>query len=298
MSHPKFLERIHAGEILVADGATGTNLLARGLPRGVVAETWLFERPDAILQLHLDFLQAGADILLTNTFGASPLRLEAGEVGRGVVEVNQRAVDVARQAAAALERQVYIGGSLGPCGKLLKPYGALGEDELYASDLAQVEALAAAGVDFLVIETQFDLKEAALALKAVKTAAPGVPVVCSFSYDRGTRTMMGVSPAKMAAQLSELGPDLLGINCGKGLDDNLKALQELRQATTLPIWFKPNAGLPKVDKEGNTYYDLTPPEMGALAPQWVAEGAAVVGGCCGTSPEHLAAIAAAVKKGE
>ncbi len=296
MSKPSFLDRIRAGEILVADGATGTNLLARGLPRGVVSETWLFERPDAILGLHSDFLQAGADILLTNTFGASPLRLEASQVGQDVGAVNKRAVELARQAALSVNRPVYVAGSIGPCGKLLKPYGPMEAGEVYTSFLAQVQALADAGVDILVVETQFDIQEAALALKAAQAAAAQIPLVCSFSYDRGVRSMMGVSPAKMAAQLCDLGPDLLGINCGRSLEDNLNALQELRKATDLPLWFKPNAGLPKVDKQGSTYYDLSPQEMGALALQWVAQGAAVIGGCCGTSPDHLAAIAAAVKK--
>lgn len=294
MTTKTFLQRVRDGEILVSDGATGTNLLARGLPRGTVAEAWLFEKPDAIIQLHKDFLAAGADILLTNTFGASPLRLEAVDLPQSVNEVNQRAVLLARQSTEIVERQVYVGGSIGPCGQLMKPYGLLNEDQVFQSFLEQSRELVAAEVDFIILETQFDLKEATLAVKAVREISAKIPLVCSFSYDRGVHTMMGVTATKMAKAFEGLRVDVMGINCGHSLDHNLQALKELRAATDLPIWFKPNAGLPKVDPQGNTYYDLSPQEMGARVTEWLQAGAAIVGGCCGTTPEHLAEIAKAV----
>ncbi|MBN2547984.1 MAG: homocysteine S-methyltransferase family protein [Anaerolineales bacterium] len=303
MSEFPFLVRLGKGDILVADGATGTNLQQRGLKHGTPAEAWLFEKPEQIIDLHMDFLQAGADILLTCTFGASPLRLEAGGMGGQVLEVNLRAVELARQAIAHWRqdeppggREVYVAGSIGPSGGLLKPYGVLNEEDVYASFTEQAGALSQAGVDLLVIETQFDLAEASLALNAAR-AASDLPVVVSFSYDRGTRTMMGVNPVKMAAEFTSLGADVLGINCGRSLDDNLKALQELHGVTSLPIWFKPNAGLPRSDSQGNSIYDLSPEQMGAGVPEWLDAGARVVGGCCGTSPEHLAQIARMAKAG-
>ena len=295
MTIKTFLQRVQAGEILVSDGATGTNLLARGLPRGTVAEAWLFEKPDAILQLHKDFLAAGADILLTNTFGASSLRLEAVDLAQSVKMVNQRAVLLARQATEIVERQVYVGGSIGPCGQLMKPYGPLNEDQVFQSFLEQARELVVAEVDFLILETHFDLKEATLAVKAVREISADIPLVCSFSYDRGVHTMMGVTAAKMVKAFEGLRVDVMGINCGHSLDHNLQALKELRAATDLPIWFKPNAGLPKVDPQGNTYYDLSPQEMGARVSEWLQAGAAIVGGCCGTTPEHLTEIAKAVQ---
>jgi 5-methyltetrahydrofolate--homocysteine methyltransferase len=295
MSSRSFLQRIQAGDILVSDGAIGTNLLARGLPRGLAAEAWLFEQPDSIQRLHQDFVEAGADILLTNTFGASPLRLASANLAQSVKMVNQRAVYLARQAAESANRQVFIAGSIGPSGQLLKPFGPLSEDQVFESIQEQASELVASDVDLVVIETQFDLNEATLAVKAVRAASGDIPLVCSFSYDRGVRTMMGVSAAKMAQTLSELDLDLLGINCGHSLEHNLQALKELRAATELPIWFKPNAGLPKVDSQGSTYYELSPQEMGGHVGEWVQAGAAVVGGCCGTTPQHLAEIAKAVK---
>ncbi len=296
MSSKNFLQKIQSGEILVSDGATGTNLLARGLPRGTVAETWLFEKPDAILELHQDFVKAGADILLTNTFGASPLRLKAGNVAQSVKMVNQRAIYLARQAAEEADHQVFVAGSIGPAGQLLKPLGSLEPDQVYESFLEQAQELVEEKVDLIVIETQFDLKEANLAVKAVRDVSIDIPLVCSFSYDRGVRTMMGVSPAKMAESMANLRVDLLGINCGHSLEHNLQALQELKSASLLPVWFKPNAGLPKVDQHGMTYYSLTPEEMGIEASKWLEAGAAIVGGCCGTTPQHLAQIASAVRK--
>jgi 5-methyltetrahydrofolate--homocysteine methyltransferase len=296
-----FLTQLHSGAVLVADGATGTNLLQRGLPRGVPSEGWSLEHPEQILRLHLDFLQAGADILLTNTFGASPLRLEATDLAGSVEQTNRRAVELARQAveqfaseAAQGPSRTYIAGSLGPSGGLMKPYGALSEAQVFDSYRMQAQVLADSGVDLLVIETQFDLMEASTAIKAVRSVSR-LPLICSFSFDRGVRTMMGVSPAMLPAEIAPLGVDVLGINCGRSLDENFKALHELRHATTLPIWFKPNAGLPSVDAKGNSTYTITPEEMGQLVPGWLEAGAQIVGGCCGTSPAHLRQIARAAK---
>ena len=292
MNTTTFLDSLRAGNKLVADGATGTNLFARGLPQGVTAENWVLDQPEQIIRLHHDFIAAGADLILTSTFGATSLRLAGTSLADRVGEVNRRAVELARQAIG--DAPVWVGGSLGPVGALLKPYGPLEPDAVTAAYAEQAGALTAAGVDLLVIETQFDLGEAKAAIQGVRSVS-SLPLVCSFSYDRGRRTMMGLSPAQAARQVGELGIDVIGINCGRSLDENLQNLSELRQATNLPIWFKPNAGLPQVDAEGNTFYTVTPAEMGALVPAWLQAGAQVVGGCCGTSPEHLAHIARAAK---
>lgn len=290
MHNRTFLERILSGERMIADGATGTNLLQRGLPRGVPAERWVLENPDAVIQLHRDFIAAGAQIILTCTFGANPYRLEENNLGEKTIEINHRAVQLARQAIQ--DRSVWVAGSIGPLGKLLQPYGPITQEEAIAAYAEQAQALANAGVDFLLIETQFDLAEASAAVRGAHSVSR-LPVVVSFSYDRGVRTMMGVNPTQMAAEMAKLSVDMVGINCGRSLAENLTALKELRQATPLPIWFKPNAGLPKLNPDGSSTYDLTPKDMAAQVPEWIAAGASVIGGCCGTSPEHLAAIAKA-----
>lgn len=288
MIQSNFLSRLQKGEILVADGSTGATLYSRGLEHGKPAEAWLFERPEEITRLHQDFINSGSDIILTNTFGGSSILLESAGLAGRAIEVNIRAAELARQAVKGTN--VLVAGSMGPCGQLLKPYGPLEEEKVLDSFTEQAKALAESGVDLLVIETHFDIKEAILAFKGTRSVST-LPVVVSFSYDRGTRSMMGVKPAEMAAEFASLGADVLGVNCGRSLEENLKALQELRQATTLPIWFKPNAGLPKADFIGHSIYKVTPEQMGALTPQWISAGAQVVGGCCGTSPEHLREIA-------
>lgn len=288
----KFLEQLKTGKILVADGATGTNLQARGLPRGVSGEHWVLEKPEEIIRLHTDFIQAGADILLTCTFGASPIRLEDGELAGRAIEVNRRAVELGRQAIG--DRPVLLAGSIGPAGKLLKPFGPLDEETAGHAFAEQAGALSQAGVDLLVVETQFDLNEAQMILRAVRTVTD-LPLVCSFSFDRGTRTMMGVKPSQLEAAMKDLDVSMLGINCGRSLAENLAALKELRASTSLPIWFKPNAGLPEIDSLGNTYYATTPEQMSVQVHDWIEAGAQVVGGCCGTSPEHLRKIASAAR---
>jgi 5-methyltetrahydrofolate--homocysteine methyltransferase len=283
-----FLERLKSGQVFVSDGATGTNLQARGLGLGMPGEVWVLERPDEIVRLHQKFIEAGANLILTCTFGASSVRLEQAGLSARAADVNVRAVELARQAVNGGE--VLVAGSIGPLGHLLKPLGPLEPDDALAAYSEQARILTDAGVDLLVIETQFDLAEAEAAVQGVRSAS-SLPLVCSFSYDRGTRTMMGVRPAQAGKQLTEWGVDVVGINCGRSLDENLKALQELRAATDLPVWFKPNAGLPELDAQGQPTYSVTPEEMGSCASAWMAAGAQIVGGCCGTSPEHLREIA-------
>jgi 5-methyltetrahydrofolate--homocysteine methyltransferase len=291
MTANRFLEKLSLGQPLILDGATGTNLQGRGLEPGQPGEVWVMQRPDEIVRLHSDFISSGSDLILTSTFSGTSIRLAHYGLADQVEQVNRRAVELGRAAIAG--RDVLLAGSIGPSGEMLQPMGTLDEATAAAAFNVQAQALAAVGVDLLVVETQFDLNEARLAVQAA--LATGLPVVVSFSYDRGKRTMMGVKPVQIAGQFSASGVAAIGINCGRSLDENLAALGELRAATTLPIWFKPNAGMPTTDESGRSYYSTTPEMMGELAPKWIEAGAALVGGCCGTSPEHLGAIAANIK---
>lgn len=287
-----FTERISNQEILLSDGATGTNLQQRGLPPGISAEKWVLEKPDAIQRLHEDFIQSGADIILTCTFGGSDIRLTHNGLASNAQEINKRAVDIANKARG--NKEIYIAGSMGPLGQMLKPLGLLDESEAHDNYAKQAQFLAEGGVDFLLIETQFDLEEARIAVSAAFETAK-LPVICSFSFDRGTRTMMGADPTTIAKAFNDLNLSAIGINCGKSLDENIQALKELKLNTSLPIWFKPNAGLPQTNQDGIPTYSLTPEVMGNSAKSWVEEGAYIIGGCCGTSPEHLKAIADSFK---
>ncbi|MFN8474382.1 MAG: homocysteine S-methyltransferase family protein [Anaerolineae bacterium] len=287
-----FVERLTSGDILVADGATGTNLQAMGLPAGAMPEEWVFDAPDNIIALHRAFLDAGSDIVLTCTFGATRLRMHSSRYADRVPEVNRRAVELAREAAASYPG-AYVAGSIGPTGMLMEPLGALTHEAAVANFAEQAEALTAGGVDFLLLETQTALEEALAAIEGIRQVS-NLPLVVSFSYDRGTRTMMGVRPQQAVAAVVPLGVVAVGANCGKTLDTMEQIVAEMASATTLPLWVKPNAGLPHIDGDA-LMYDVTPDDMAEYTTRFLKAGARVVGGCCGSSPAHVAAIARAAE---
>ncbi|HEY59680.1 MAG TPA: homocysteine S-methyltransferase family protein [Anaerolineae bacterium] len=292
LNNKKISFKFKSNKLYISDGATGTNLLSRGLPKGTAPEVWVLENPSAIVQLHKDFIAAGAEIILTCTFGGSSIRLDHSNLGERTEEINKKAVGLARTAIEG--SSVMIAGSMGPLGQMLQPLGTLAVSDAKDIYAQQAKALVEAGVNFLLIETQFDLNEAKAAIQGIQSVS-SLPIVCSFSYDRGTRTMMGVSPKNMAGELSSFDLMAIGINCGKSIEDNFQAMQELNQSTKLPIWFKPNAGLPEMDKNGNPTYSITPQKMGAQVKNWINAGANIIGGCCGTTPEHLQQIAINVR---
>jgi len=288
----EFSDLLGEEKVIVSDGATGTNLIQRGLEQGVTAENWVLEKPEKIKKLYLDFIEAGSEIILTSTFGASELRLEQSGIKNSYEKVNQTAVTLAKEATK--HTSVLVAGSIGPLGQMLKPFGTLEVSQAEGYYARQAAVLCTSGIDIIVIETQFDLNEAKAAINGVKSTCDQA-IICSFSFDRGVKTMMGVGPSSFAKEMEGLGISAIGINCGKSLDDNYIVLNELSNATDLPIWFKPNAGLPHLDKSGQPAYDITPEQMANNVPQWIAAGARIIGGCCGTTPEHLKAMANIIK---
>jgi 5-methyltetrahydrofolate--homocysteine methyltransferase len=292
MTH-SFTDRLKAGEVLVADGATGTNLQAVGLPPGTTPEDWVFDQPDRIRALQRSFVEAGSDVILTCTFGGTRIRLKESRYADRAAELNRRAVELARTAA---NDRTLIGGSMGPLGSLLKPFGPIEYAEAVAAYAEQAQALSEGGVDLLVIETHFALDEAQAAVEGARQVSP-LPLVVSFSYDRGVRTMMGVKPTQVAEKFKALGVTAVGANCGTTLENMEKIVQEYAAAKSgLFLWAKPNAGLPSVEAAtGRSVYSVTPEQMGEFAKHYVALGARIVGGCCGSTPAHVRAIAQAVK---
>ena len=289
----KFLELIASGKVLVADGSTGANLQRMGLKPGVAPEELVFDQPELLLELETAFVEAGSDVILTCTFGGTRQRMKGSKYAGRVPEVNLRAAELARQAAST-RADVLVGGSLGPTGMLLKPYGPLSPEEAFDAYQEQARALAEGGVDLMVIETQFALEEADAALKAVQSVTD-LPTIVSFSYDRGTRTMMGVKPSDVIKRYKDLGAALVGANCGTTLENMEKVIQEYAATEPgFPLWIKPNAGLPRVE-DGVTLFDVTPTQMAEFAKRSIPLGARVVGGCCGNTPGHIAAIVKAVK---
>jgi len=288
-----FSDRLNSGEVMIADGATGTNLQAMGLPPGAPPEEWVLNQPDQILALQRSFVEAGSDLILTCTFGGTRLRLKESRHADRVAELNRRAVELAREAAG---KRALVGGSMGPLGSLLKPFGPIAYAEAVADYAEQAQALNAAGVDVLVLETHFALEEAQAAVEGAKQASD-LPLVVSFSYDRGVRTMMGVKPAQVAETFKSAGVTAIGANCGTTLENMETIVQEYTAVNSgLFIWAKPNAGSPSVDAaSGRSVYNVTPEQMGEFAKRYVQLGARIVGGCCGSTPAHVRAIAQAVK---
>src|SRR4026208_1815227 len=293
----KFLERLNSGEILVADGATGSNLQKMGLKPGKPPEDLIIDDPDTILKLASSFAEAGSDIILTCTFGGTRMRMKDSKYQDRTPEVNMRAAEIARKAASINGGQV--AGSMGPVGALIKPYGPLEAEDVKATFAEQAKALADGGADLLLIETMFAFEETTPAFEGARSATD-LPIVVSFSYDRGTRSMMGVKPKDVLKKYMEFGATMVGANCGTTLENMELVVKEYAETVPdFPLWVKPNAGIPRMDIETEQgIYDMTPEDMATYAMKYVDLGAKVVGGCCGNTPEHVAAIVKAVKNNQ
>ncbi|MFZ6027870.1 MAG: homocysteine S-methyltransferase family protein [Chloroflexota bacterium] len=286
-----FLERLNQADVLVADGATGTMLQKAGLPQGMPPERWNLENPDAVRALYGAYIDAGADIILTNTFGGSPVRLDRDGLRQQCAAINQAAARLARQVAG---KETIVFGDIGPTGQLLEPAGALGYADAVNGFAEQAAALADGGVDALLIETMSDVNEARAAIEGAKKAT-ALPVVVSFSFDTRGRTMMGLKPAAAVREAWSLGVAAVGANCGRTLTETLAAIQEMHQAMPQAVLMaKPNAGLPHAAGD-DLVYDVTPEIMADYARQFAEEGVKIFGGCCGSTPEHIRAIAKTLK---
>jgi methionine synthase I (cobalamin-dependent) len=293
MSGERFPKRLHSGSVLVADGAMGTMLQAAGLPPGAAPEGWLLENPDAVAGVHRAYIEAGSDLILTCTFGATRPRLERSGLGDRLGEINRRAVEIAREAAGD---GVFVAGDIGPLGEFLAPLGELSYGEAVDIFAEQAAALAQAGVDLLYVETMSALEEVRAAVEGALQAGDGVPVTATLSFDSHGRTNMGVRPQDAAEALLELGVDALGANCGATLDMTLGAVEAMRRAAPeASLIVKPNAGRPRLVGD-DVVYDAKPEDMASYARRFVDLGARIVGGCCGSTPEHIAAIAEAVSR--
>jgi methionine synthase I (cobalamin-dependent) len=287
----RFLKRLAQPGILVADGATGTMLQKAGLPVGAPSELWVLENPDGVRDLHRSYVKAGSDVILTDTFGGSRTKLEKTGLGEKVVEINREAAQLAREVAG---EKVIVFGDIGPTGALLEPLGDLSEAEAIKVFAEQAGALAEGGVDAILIETMSDLSEAIAAVKGARQVTD-LPVLVTFSFDTHGRTMMGLKPSKAVKELSALGVDVIGANCGRTLTENLAAIQEMRQAVPDAVLMaKPNAGLPHTDGSGSVY-DVTPEIMAEYARKFADLGVRILGTCCGSTPEHIRAVAGALK---
>jgi 5-methyltetrahydrofolate--homocysteine methyltransferase len=271
---------------VTTDGAWGTQLQALGLPTGACPDEWNLSHPELVELVPRSYVEAGSRIVLTNTFRANRVALSGYGLADQVVEINHAGGAISRRAAGA---RAHVFGSIGPSGRLLFA-GQVTKEELQAAFAEQAQALAASGVNALVIETMGDLDEAKLALLAALST--GLPAVACMVFDSGRekdRTMAGLTPEQVAQELTAAGALVVGANCGQGIASYVTICQRLHAATDLPIWIKPNAGMPHIVGD-QVAYETDAEQFAEYGPALVAAGASFLGGCCGTGPDHIRAL--------
>ncbi len=289
---------IFANRPLLADGAMGTVLYSRGVFINRCYDELNLSDPGLILSVHEEYLQAGAEIVETNTFGANRIRLARHGLAGKVKEINEAGVRLARAAVEHLKEkqagEAWVAGSVGPLGVRLEPLGKTGLDEAREAFSEQIQILADGGVDMLIIETMPALNEAHVALQAAQSIAPDLPVLVMVTVDDENNCLDGSSPQQAAALLTEWGAGAIGVNCSTGPTTVLTAVEAMRPATTLPLAAMPNAGMPRA-VEGRNIYLCSPEYMASFARKAIAAGVQIVGGCCGTTPNHIRAMRSAMR---
>ncbi|MFH1295850.1 MAG: homocysteine S-methyltransferase family protein [Bacteroidota bacterium] len=285
------MDRIKQGEILVCDGAMGSLLMDRAKDHflGTCPEYLNLSHPEIIEEISGLYIHAGADIIETNTFGGSPLKLASYSLDDKTEEINRAAILAAKKAS---NDSTYICGSIGPSGKLLKPFGDTEPNEIYESFYRQIKVIVDSGADMIVIETMSDLNEAFLAVEATRNVSSSIPLIVSITYEftpRGFYTIMGISIEIASKRLENKGVDLIGSNCGNGIENLVLIAKEYKKHTRLPLMIQANAGIPEL-RAGVPVYPETPEFMAEKCKDLIACGVSIIGGCCGTTPEHISAI--------
>ncbi len=290
------LERIAQGDVLISDGAMGTFLHAKGLTAGECPESWCVSHPDVVRGIAEAYIAAGSDVVETNSFGGSSFKLKPYGLAEKVAEFNRASAALAKQAMGG---QGFVAASVGPTGHILEDEGGdTTPEQLYEAFKQQVVALAEGGADAICIETMSSLEEAKQAIRAAKENTK-LPVICTFTFEagaKGFRTMMGVKPDRAAREAAAAGADIVGANCGNGIGNMIEITRQMRAAVPeRPILVHANAGVPVVE-DGKTVFKETPEYMASRVEELIRAGANIIGGCCGTNPQHIAAMAAVVKR--
>jgi len=292
-------ERWHAlidsGSPVLADGAMGTMLFAEGLQFGDPPEVWNLTHPDVVRRIHRGYLDAGSQVLMTNTFGGNRLRLGLHGHDKRVADLNRTAAILLRNEVQAAGGHALVAGDIGPSGEIMAPIGTLDESEAIDVFAEQAAALVAGGVDLIWIETMSDLAEMKAAIDGVRQVAPEIPLITTMTFDTRGHTMMGISPERAATALVEWGADAVGGNCGNGPDELIPVIEKMRAAVPgARLVAKSNAGMPEL-VDMRAVYRSDPSDFAVEVVRMREAGATIVGGCCGTTPAHLGAISAAVR---
>lgn len=287
----KLFDALQSGRVIVSDGAMGTMLQMRGLPVGELPELWNLTHPDDVRAVHSAYVEAGANLICTNTFGGARIHLQrAGQADR-LVEINQRAVEIARDACA--ERAMVV-CSIGPLGEMLEPYGDISEEDAAAQFSEQAQALCAASPDAILLETFYDIAELRVAATAV--AGAGLPVLASMTFTQHGRTITGATPQAAAETAGELGFVAFGANCGTGPEHVIRVIEAMAATDHPPLLAQPNAGLPQTQSDGTLVYTQNPQVFAEYAPKFREAGCAIIGGCCGSTPDHIRSVRTALEQ--
>ena len=281
------LEKIKTDGLLF-DGAMGSMLMARGMPAGMASEMMNIEKPDTVLEIHKAYLTAGSEVITTNTFGGSSIKMKAAGIGHLNEEANKMAVKIARQAVSAGQ---LVAGDIGPMGDMLEPLGLISEKEAMESFARQAKILADTGVDLFIVETMFDINESLAAIRGIQSVSD-LPIFATMSFEKGTRgfaTIMGNQVEESMQILAETGATAVGANCSIGSDLMVELATEIRESVTIPVIIQSNAGLPDTIG-GQLVYPETPEIFAANIRQIKMLGVEILGGCCGTTPEYIRAI--------
>ena len=281
---------------LLIDGAMGTMLQKYGLNSGECSEEWNISHPQVVKNIHQEYIKAGADIILTNTFGANRIKLSNFGRENDTLKLNESAVNIAKDAInkeRSLKKRIFIAGSVGPTGKILEPYGDLKVSEVYKNYKEQTMILEKTGVDLIILETFYDLEEIRAALKATKDNT-NLMVVASMTFDKNLKTIYGVDPEKAVIDLEGEGADGVGANCGTGPEVIYKVLKIMKKVSKTYLMAEPNAGIPEF-VEGKVVYPASPKVMADYIEKFIRLGLNLIGGCCGTTPLHIEAMSAKIK---
>lgn len=288
-----FLESIENNEILVSDGALGTMLFSAGMEPGKCPELLVLEKPELLRSIAAEYIRSGADIIHTDSFGASSLKLSEYGLEAKVEEINRKSVELLQEVAG---NSVYISGSCGPVGRIMEPYGTTTAEEVALSYELQMRSLIDAGVDVVCVETMMDLREAVLAVKAARKVSAEIPVMVSMTFEstpNGFFTIWGVSIPDAIKELETAGADIVGSNCGNGIATMVEIARCFREASKIPLLIQSNAGQPEL-QNGEIVYSETPEMFGEKTRELLNIGVSVIGGCCGTTPKHIQAISRVV----
>jgi 5-methyltetrahydrofolate--homocysteine methyltransferase len=284
------LKRLHRGEVIVGDGALGTMLMERGLKIGDPPEGFNLTKQDILADIALQYLEAGAEIISTNTFGASPLRLQQFSLEDKLEAINRGAVEAVRRV---VQDRAYVSGSIGPSAQMLPPFGDTDPEDIFLSFQSQIRILLAAGVDLICIETMTDIAEGKLVIEAVRSLSTDIPIMATATFNASPqgefRTVMGSSVKFAAEELENAGANIVGSNCGNGMESMVGIAREFRKFAKAPIAIQGNAGLPVVEGD-KLIYSETPEYVAEKAKELLLHGVQIIGGCCGTRPDHIREI--------